>query len=103
MRTARHVQVEGRLRRHRRAVHEKNGSFGGVAGVLAPEKKLDVALASPVFGAVHGGVMYPGFYARIRREQEEARWRTASRRWTPFRSCSCTTPACGRSVRPYAR
>src|SRR5580765_87403 len=54
-------------------MHEKNSSFGGVAGALAPEKELDVALARPVFGPVHSGVMYPRFMQESAAPSDERR------------------------------
>src|SRR5207237_3048019 len=61
MRAPGHVQIEGGLRGHGRAVHEENSAARRLRRTLAPEKKLNVALAGPVFGAVHSGVIYPRF------------------------------------------
>src|SRR5438094_7646145 len=61
MRAPGHVQIEGGLRGHRRAVHEENRAARRLRRALAPEKKLNVALAGPVFGAVHSGVIYPRY------------------------------------------
>ena len=54
IRPARHVEVEGRLRRHRRAVHEEDGAALRHArrrGLLVPQEELHVALLRPVLGA----------------------------------------------------
>src|SRR5262249_33135674 len=75
----RHLQVEGRLRSHGRAVHEQDsaGRARGIAGVLVPQKQADIAaLVGPVLlaaddggwgnGLVYGGgssfsAYHPGF------------------------------------------
>ncbi len=51
--TARHVEVEGRLRGHRRAVHEEDGAarLRARRGLPVPEKQAHVALVYPVLGA----------------------------------------------------
>ena len=58
-RPARHLQIEGRLRRHRRAVHEQDGAaVRAVLGApLLPQEQLDVALLGPVFVALNVDVV----------------------------------------------
>ncbi len=54
----RHLQVEGRLRGHGRAVHEQDSAGGarGIAGVLVPQEQADLAaLLGPVLLAAHDG------------------------------------------------
>src|SRR6266404_1471533 len=54
----RHLQVEGRLRGHGRAVHEQDSAGGArrIAGVLVPQEQTDIAaLLGPVLLAAHDG------------------------------------------------
>src|SRR5262245_52348949 len=56
--TPRHLQVEGRLRSHGRAVHEQDsaGRAGGIAGVLVPQEQADIAaLLGPMLLAADDG------------------------------------------------
>ena len=53
IRPARHLEIEGRLRGHRGAVHEQDraAGLGRIARDLVPQEQLDVALVGPVLGA----------------------------------------------------
>ena len=53
---ARHREVEGRLRGHRRAVHEQDRAGPlGRAGALLPQEQPDIALRRPMLLPLNGG------------------------------------------------
>ena len=53
---ARHREVEGRLRSHRRAVHEQDrAGLLGRAGAFLPQEQPDVALRRPMLLPLNGG------------------------------------------------
>ena len=96
-----HVEIEGRLRRHRGAVDEQDrpARLGRIAGALVPQEKLDLALGGPVFRAgqavLQGRLVHEGAFPRSHRRRS---------RTCPTRSCALSKGlaelrgACGRLV-----